>query len=224
MRSIRTPIAVAIACVAFVICSVLVRRHSSRPNGAKVTSSVPGALSSQGLPEYGALPRMSLIDQDGKPFTLERMRGRVWIANFIFTTCPMACPLLSQRMSTIQRKIADDPFAIQLASFSIDPSHDTPAVLKQYGTRYQQNPARWTFITGREEDVLAVVSDGLLAAVDEAKGSPKATVAARSFVAMHGEFFVLIDQASRIRGYYHKDDAELDRLVADARALARGSA
>jgi protein SCO1/2 len=177
-----------------------------------------------GLPVFGALPPMALIDQEGKPFTLDRMRGRVWITNFIFTSCPMACPLLSQRMSLIQTKLKDDPATIQLASFSVDPSHDTPPVLKQYGTRYQQDPTRWTFLTGKPDDVLSIVSDGFKVAVEKTQTAPDPNGAAGNFVVMHGENFVLIDREGRIRGYYHKDDGDLDRLIADARKLAQGNA
>ena len=153
------------------------------------------------------------------------MKGHVWIANFIFTSCPMACPLLSQRMSIIQTRLHDKPETIQLASFSVDPANDTPPVLKQYGTRYHhQDPARWTFITGQQDQVLSIVSDGFKVAVDREKRPVDANGAASSFVVMHGENFVLIDRDGRIRGYYHKDDGDLDRLVADALKLAQGNA
>lgn len=176
------------------------------------------------LPVYGALPAMSLTDQEGKPFTLDRLRGHVTIANFIFTSCPMACPLLSQRMALIQTKLKDDPATIQLLSFSVDPAHDTPPILKQYGARYHQDPTRWTFLTGKPDEVLSIVSDGFKVAVDKAKAPPDPTGASSNFVVMHGENFVLIDRDGRIRGYYHKDDGDLERLITDARKLAQGNA
>jgi protein SCO1/2 len=222
-----TSVVAVLGAVAFMIGGLRASHRADAEHHVVLTPIVPASNAPpavEGLPVFGALPAMSLTDQEGKPFTLDRMRGHVWIANFIFTSCPMACPLLSQRMSLIQTKIQPDPATIQLVSFSVDPSHDTPPVLKQYGTRYHQDPTRWTFVTGKPDEVLSIVSDGFKVAVEKAKAPPDPNGANSNFVVMHGENFVLIDRDGRIRGYYHKDDEDLDRLVTDARKLAQGNA
>jgi len=175
------------------------------------------------LPVYGTLPPIDLVDQEGRPFTRERLKGRIWITNFIFTSCPTVCPLLSQRMSALQTRLAGQGPGVQLASISVDPETDTPAVLKAYGARYQQDPARWTFLTGKPDAILSAVSDGFKIGVTR-EARPAADGKAAGLALVHGENFVLMDGEGRIRGYYHKDDAELDRLVADALRLLQGNA
>lgn len=189
----------------------------------KPTGNAPPAprfnAQTAGLPVYGIVPAIDLIDQDGKPFTVDRMKGRVWIANFIFTSCPMACPLLSQRMAFVQSSLRGASPNIQLASFSIDPTHDTPPTMRQYGTRYHQDPARWTFVTGKTESLISVVSNGFTTSTPNDQ-HPDPREAKGSFEVLHGERFVLFDQAGRIRGYYHKDDVDVHRLLDDAHHLA----
>jgi protein SCO1/2 len=169
------------------------------------------------LPDYGRLPDFKLVDQENAAFPRERLRGKIWISNFIFTTCAMYCPLLSARMGVLQRRLAEsnaDP-ALQLVSISIAPETDTPAVLKSYGARYRQDPARWSFLTGK--------TDPLQLAVTEAyKNSPPIdakTGTATGFLALHGQAFELIDGDGRIRGYYPKSDAGLDAVLSDAKKL-----
>jgi protein SCO1/2 len=132
----------------------------------------------------------------------------------------MACPILSARMGLVQTKVKDAGPELQLASFSILPDTDTPAVLKQYGQRYHQDPARWTFATGPIDALLNGLADGLKQA--SAREPRLASSAGTNFIASHGEFFVLIDAAGNVRGFYRKDDADLERLVADAKKLAGG--
>jgi protein SCO1/2 len=171
------------------------------------------------LPVFSTLPAMNLLDQDGRPYTNDRLRGHVTIANFIFTTCPSVCPLLSQRMAALQDRLPGMP-GVQLVSFSVDPETDTPAVLKEYGARYHAQPARWTFVTGQPDAVVAAISDGFKIALTREKKPPPAD-SPDGFAIVHGENFVLVDGAGRIRGYYHKDDGDLDRLLKDARRLSR---
>ncbi len=169
---------------------------------------------------YGTLPVLAFVDQDNVPFDGSRFQGGVWIANFIFTSCPSVCPLLSRRMATIQDELKNRPERVKLVSISVDPETDTPDVLKSYGQRYHADPTRWTFLTGNPDQVLAAVSDGFKIAVQRTKGTAPAD-SPDGFAIVHGENFVLVDAARRIRGYYHRDDEAQARLLADALRLAR---
>jgi len=141
------------------------------------------------------------------------LAGRVWIADFVFTRCPDVCPLLSTRMAALQKSLAtgDDP--VRLVSISVDPAHDTPAVLAEYAERYHAGPG-WLFLTGSRDAVAGLLRDGFRVAFAD-DGPPASPIT-------HSDRFVLVDRQLRVRGYYHgNDQADLRRLVADAAAVRR---
>jgi cytochrome oxidase Cu insertion factor (SCO1/SenC/PrrC family) len=114
-------------------------------------------------------------------------------------------------MAALQGPLAtgDDP--VRLVSLSVDPGHDTPAVLTEYAERYRAGP-NWLFLTGSRDTIAGLLRDGFRVAF--ADGGPPAGPIT------HSDRFVLVDRDLRVRGYYHgNDQADLDRLVADARRL-----
>jgi cytochrome oxidase Cu insertion factor (SCO1/SenC/PrrC family) len=163
------------------------------------------------LPTYGTLGEFSLVDEDEHAFGSAQLRGRVWITAFLFTSCPMECPLLAQRMGWLQERLAGRSPALQMLAVSINPAQDTPAVLRGYGERFHRDPRRWTFVTGATGPLYRVVTDGY------DRADPSARQGA--FAALHGERFALIDGDGRIRGYYRKDDADVARMLAAAEQL-----
>ncbi len=156
------------------------------------------------------MPSFSLHDDTGASVTADSLRGHVWIANFIFTRCPDVCPALSARMKTLQdADAAADP--VTLVSFTVDPAHDTPEVLRDYARRVGAKPG-WTFLTGPRADVAALLRDGFKVAFAD-DGPPDQPIT-------HSDRFVLVDRQLRIRGYYHGSDADdVARLRRDAAAL-----
>lgn len=163
-------------------------------------------------PVYGTLPPFTLTAQDNTPVTADHLRGRIWIANFIFTRCPDICPALTQRMREVRRALPAGSEGVHAVSISVDPDHDTPAVLQDYALRHDAAGPDWTFLTGPPETIRALIQAGFRLALSD-NGSGAAGI-------VHSDRFVLIDRALRIRGYYRATDpAELDRLLADARRL-----
>lgn len=163
------------------------------------------------LPVYGTLPEFELVERGGESVSLASLRGKVWVADFIFTHCAGPCPLLSSRMSRLQEAVRELD-GVRLVSFSVDPDRDTPAVLAEYARRYQADIERWLFLTGPKEPLYRLVGEGFRLAVEE--GGPQAGLIT------HSTRFVLVDQQGRIRGYY--DGAEpgtADALLPDIRAL-----
>jgi protein SCO1/2 len=163
---------------------------------------------------YAELPNFELVDQDDQPFSLDRMSGRVWIANFIFTSCATVCPALTARMHDIQTRVADED-DIRLVSFSVDPVHDTPEKLRAYAHRFEADPARWTFVTGPLETVEKTVQDGFKMTMQQ----PKVDDDPGFFDIVHGERFVLVDREGRIRGYFDANDESTEQLLRAARQL-----
>jgi len=101
----------------------------------------------------------TLTDQDGQPFSLSSLRGKLVVLDFIFTRCPGPCPLLSLKFSQLQHKLGERLGKdVMLLSITIDPRHDTPAILKEYAQRYSANLAGWKFLVGSTRDTIMTAS------------------------------------------------------------------
>jgi cytochrome oxidase Cu insertion factor (SCO1/SenC/PrrC family)/YHS domain-containing protein len=165
------------------------------------------------LPVLTEVPRFSFLDQDGVAIGNADLLGHVWIADFIFTHCTTACPILSARLSLVQRQLADP--SLRFLSFSVDPEHDTPAVLKAYAARWRREP-RWRLLATTQRGLGALVAGlGLEVTPTDDPADP----------IEHSDGFVLVDEAGMLRGLYRRD--ETARLIADVARLtsrARGSA
>ncbi|MCZ7587017.1 MAG: SCO family protein [Deltaproteobacteria bacterium] len=114
-------------------------------------------------PVIAQLPAFTLTDQNGRDFGSADLAGHVYVANFIFTSCPSYCPKLTKAMKFLQDRYADAGHDVRLVSFSVDPKRDTPEVLKRYGEKYGADFSRWTFLTGTEENLRAIIVDGFKA-------------------------------------------------------------
>ena len=167
------------------------------------------ALRQRSVSAYGSVPEFQLINQHGKNFGSADLRGKIWIADFIYTTCPGPCPMISSRMSELQKPL--EKTDVHLVSFSVDPARDTPQILRGYAERLQAEPGRWDFLTGPQSTIYNLSRNGFKLAVGEEKGVP-----------VHSTRMILVDRHGVIRGYY--DAAEPDavtKLVADTNHLLR---
>ena len=144
--------------------------------------------------------------------TLESLLGSPWVADFIFTRCPGSCPLMTGKLAAMQKSL---PPQVKLVSFSVDPEHDTPAVLKEYAQSFSADESRWKFLTGDQDAIMAQARGMLLAAVPATADQP----------IIHDGRFLLIDGQGHIRGAYHSDKPEeLGKLDRDARRLVAENA
>lgn len=160
------------------------------------------------LPVLTQLPDFRLIERSGQHLGLADLKGKVWIADFIFTRCPGPCPRMSSRMASLQRDLRSEE-GLRLVSISVDPEFDTREVLARYAAQYQAEDGRWLFLTGDKTAIHHLAKSGfLVGGVDD--------------VTLHTTRFVLIDRQGRVRGYYSSGDEEdLRKLENDARALLR---
>lgn len=186
----------------------------------------------ESLGDYGPVPDFRLAERRGRSLTLADLRGKVWLANFIYTECTETCPLQSAQVQRLQEDFlwASD---LRFVSISVDPGHDTPEVLRRYAQRYGADPDRWLFLTGPKPAIVALARDGFKLGVSEA--TPAARTSSRpglfgpdpavashgsSGLIMHSSRFVLVDRRARIRAYHRTDDPDsLARLRANLRAL-----
>jgi len=170
------------------------------------------------LPVLGEVTDFRLVDSSGEPIARADLLGQVWVANFIFTSCPSFCPRLSEQMASVQRRL-DGVDGIRLVSFSVDPGTDTPQVLREYGERWGALPGRWLFVTGERRSMYELVRDGFKLAVEER--SPEEAADGQGII-LHSDRFALVDSRGRIRGYYTgTDDGSVAELVAATLQLAR---
>jgi protein SCO1/2 len=188
--------------------AVLVLRNL--PTGRSSIAAEPAAILPVSTPTdqppqvFYDVPNFTLVDQDGKPFGNAQLSGHPWVADFIYTTCATQCPLMSLKMQSLQAQLPDD---VKLVSFSVDPQHDTPAVLADYAGRYRAQPGRWFFLTGQEKLVYQVISGMKIGLIPAQAGNP----------IQHDVHFILVDRWGRVRGAYDSDGpAQIDQLVSDA--------
>jgi protein SCO1 len=148
-----------------------------------------------------------LVDQRGHAFGSADLAGKVWIANFVFTSCPSVCPKLMEKMQRIQHRSRNAGSAVHLVTFTVDPENDTPERMAEFGKRFKASPYRWTLLTGDLGAIEKTVIDGFKLAMGKD---------ADSLVQIfHSERLVLVDQAGRIRGYYEATDEGIDQLLKD---------
>jgi len=167
-------------------------------------------------PALGQVPDFTLVNRDGRTVRRADLAGRPWIADFIFTRCPASCPMMTARMARLDRELPRD-IELRLVSFSVDPQHDTPAVLQRYAASFKAS-ARWLFLTGDGAQIYRLSREGFKLGVDAA---PPAGGAGTAEPILHSTRFVLVDGAGRIRGYYDAFDAEsMKGLVRDLEAIA----
>ena len=173
--------------------------------------------SPDGLNQYGSVPDFSLTERNGSAVGLAQLRGKIWIADFIYTTCPDTCPLQTAMMAKLQEEYSGKP-AVMLVSISVDPERDTPQVLSQYADRHRADATRWYFLTGQRNRIMQLIQQGFHLAVSAAPADTDS-----GGMIPHSPRFVLIDKEGRIRGYY--DSRELEafvRLKNDIETLLKG--
>jgi protein SCO1/2 len=165
--------------------------------------------------DYGHVPSFSFVDQTGKQVTDRDLRGKPWVANFVFTRCPSVCPMLTAKFSAFQTKLGDLK-GVRYVSISVDPEYDTPAVLAEYAGRFNADAVRWQFLTGPLAAIEQTVVKGFKIHMGAAEKSPTDPTLVEI---MHGEHFVLVDASGEIRGYYRADNDGLAALEKELRGL-----
>src|SRR5262245_16311776 len=181
-------------------------------------------------PDQGTLPEFSLTDESGKAFGSKELAGKVWVADFIFTSCSDVCPRLTKAMTEARYRLRNLKGTVHFVSLTVNPGQDTPQRLFEYArSNHALGAGDWSFLTGTVDDLRRLVVDGFKMAFGDAPptGDEAATAsvsasdaAIQLFQASHGQKLVLVDPQRRIRGYYNPDKAGLDRLVLHAGLIA----
>lgn len=177
------------------------------------------------LPVYYQVPEFTLTNEFNKPFGSKDLKGKFYIANFMFTSCPSTCPALMEKMDLIQKRIRGVGTKAAIVTFTVDPQTDTPEVLYKFARKRNSNPFIWNFLTGSKADLQKIVVDGFKVPMGEkaevAKKLEEKTITLMDIV--HSEKVVLVDDRGQIRGYYSTDKFGMDRLMIDMGLLVNNS-
>ncbi|MEC9007580.1 MAG: SCO family protein [Candidatus Neomarinimicrobiota bacterium] len=160
------------------------------------------------LPVIGNIPDFEFVNSEGETITLTSLKGKVWVADFIFTTCNMACPIMTGNMNIIHKKYKQND-DVRLVSISVYPEYDTPEVLTKYAAQYNADTNRWYFLTGEESTVQEVIKDGF-------------KIGDYEDIIFHSEKFALVDRSGMIRAYYNGMKTEdMKKLKKDINSLLK---
>lgn len=160
---------------------------------------------------YHTVADFSLVNQNGDTITQADYEGKIYVADFFFTTCPTICPIMTENMAYLQEQILDDP-EVLLLSHSVTPVIDSVPRLKAYALEKGVVDAKWNLVTGDKKQIYDLARRSYMAVKTDGDGGP--------YDMIHTENFVLVDKERRIRGTYDGTQQEdMERLLEDLAIL-----
>jgi len=157
------------------------------------------------------IPEFTFTSQDSAAYGLENLKGKIFVTDFFFTKCPSICIEMTSELLRVQEFYKKEP-NVQLVSFSVDPTYDSPSVLAEYAEKYNANTHKWNFLTGEAKDIYELARCGFFIVA-----KPNEEIK-NDFI--HSDKLVLVDTKGRIRGYYSGTDREdVDRLITEIQVL-----
>lgn len=175
------------------------------------------------LPVLGPVGDFTLTNQNGQAVTLAELRGHVWVADIIFTSCAGPCPRMTKQMKTLQGALPRGSRA-KLVTLTTDPDTDSPTVLKTYAARFEADPARWMFLTGTKKEIAALAIGSLKLTAIEKKPEERENP---QDLFIHSTIFVVVDKQARLRGVFETEGEgvnpirERDKIIAAVQQLER---
>jgi protein SCO1/2 len=165
-----------------------------------------------GKKKYHTIPHFELTNQEGNSISTNDWMGKIVIANFFFTHCPVVCPKMTGSLKSVQDAFREDGSDILINSFSIDPERDNPGRLRSYAEKFSINNHNWQLLTGDKNEIYKLARNGFMIIATDGDGGPE------DFI--HSEKLVLIDKHKRIRGYYDGTNLkEVNNLIHDIKKL-----
>ncbi len=160
---------------------------------------------------YHQIASFNLTNQIGQVVNQNTTKNKIYIANFFFASCQSICPMMSNQLQEVQKAfLADD--SVLILSHSVNPLHDTVAVLSNYADTYGAKTNKWHLLTGNKKQIYDLAKTSYLVNAFEDDGSPEGF--------LHSELFLLIDKKARIRGMYDgTNTAEVKKLIEDVKLL-----
>jgi protein SCO1 len=158
-----------------------------------------------------------LLDEQNKAITDEVIEGKVFVAEYFFTTCGSICPIMNKQMQRVQAAF-DGNSTFEILSFTVDPENDKPKQLLEYAKNHGYRAGQWHFITGNKKDLYSLARTSFFVL----KPAEAANLGDAGSDFIHTNNFVLVDQDRHIRGYYDgTNPAEVDQLILDIEKLLK---
>jgi protein SCO1/2 len=161
------------------------------------------------LPVLYQLPDYRFTNESGAPFGTAELKGKVYLANFIFTSCQTVCPPLLGKIQKIQHRLRGVIDRVAIVSFTVDPKQDTPEILYAKARELKANPNVWRFLTASEEETRKLLVEGFKVPMGNKE------VATSVLDVAHSNKLVLVDQEGRVRGYYSTEKDDVNKLMID---------
>ena len=166
----------------------------------------------QYVSKYHKIGDFSFTNQNGKTITQKDYEGKIYVADFFFTTCQTICPIMTDNMVEVQKAIINNP-KVMILSHSVLPDQDSVPVLKKYALEKGVIDSKWNLVTGNKKDIYGIARKSYLAV--------KTANASEMYDMVHTENFVLVDTKRRIRGFYDGTKKEdITRLINDINFLS----
>lgn len=201
----------------FTQCSLLIACNNSKEklpilgNREAIIKIVNGKQITDTL--YHQIPDFEFISQDSVKITQKDFVGKIYVADFFFTTCPTICPKMKTQMLRIFKKFKDNP-QVAILSHTIDPRHDTPSVLKEFSKNLGIQNSMWQMVTGDKTKIYEIGQKSYMVSATDDPKQPGGIV--------HSGAFILVDKNRHIRGIYDGTEPEkVDKLMADIEILLK---
>ena len=195
----------------FLICSIVFYFGCSQKKSSVLLPIYGEKKIIAGDTIYHQIASFNLTNQIGQVVNQNTTKNKIYIANFFFATCQSICPMMSNQLQEVQKAfLADD--SVLILSHSVNPLHDTVAVLSNYADTYGAKTNKWHLLTGNKKQIYDLAKTSYLVNAFEDDGSPEGF--------LHSELFLLIDKKARIRGMYDgTNTAEVKKLIEDVKLL-----
>ena len=166
----------------------------------------------QHVAKYHTIAPFSFVNQNGKTITEKDYEGKIYVADFFFTTCGSICPKMTTNLAVVQQAVLNNP-KVLLLSHTVFPETDTVSVLKKYAIKNGVLDHKWNLVTGDKKEIYTMARKSYLAVK---MGKPS-----ELYDMVHTENFVLVDEQKRVRGFYDgTKKEEIDRLLEDIEFLS----
>jgi protein SCO1/2 len=166
----------------------------------------------QYISKYHTIADFSFVNQNGKTITQKDYEGKIYVADFFFTTCPSICPKMTANLFDVQKAIINNP-KVMLLSHTVFPENDNVPVLKAYAKKYGVDDKKWNLVTGDKKEIYTMARKSYLAVK---LGKPE-----ELYDMVHTENFVLVDTKRRVRGFYDGTKKEdIQKLIEDINFLS----